>query len=90
MQLKLRAGATAPIQFELLSRLDLKPGRYELRIAASSHAANAVGSVFVDVDVPDFTKGPLALSGILFDANPRVGFARQGRVGESAARHADR
>jgi VWFA-related protein len=48
---------------ELLSSLPLKPGRYELRVGAS--IADRAGSVFADVDVPDFTKAALSGSGML-------------------------
>ena len=46
----------------ILSEIELSPGRYQLRVAAGS-AFNA-GSVVTDLEVPDFTKGPLVLSGV--------------------------
>ena len=46
----------------ILSEIELPPGRYQLRVAAGS-ASNA-GSVVTDLEVPDFTKGALALSGV--------------------------
>ena len=55
---------------ELLSRLDLKPGRYEIRIAAQSSLTEKTGSVFYDIEVPDFSKGRLALSGVVVSAAP--------------------
>jgi VWFA-related protein len=42
---------------------ELAPGRYQMRIAAGNRE-NTAGSVVYDLDVPDFTKGPLTLSGI--------------------------
>ncbi len=55
--------------FDLYSRIPaLKPGRYEVRFAAESEGA--AGSVFVDVDVPDFSKAELALSGVLVERTP--------------------
>jgi hypothetical protein len=51
--------------FELASRIDLKPGRYSLRIAVTSQAASRTGSVYTDVTVPDFSKEPVALSGVV-------------------------
>ncbi|MEO8257824.1 MAG: VWA domain-containing protein [Acidobacteriota bacterium] len=47
-----------------LSRFDLPPGRYQLRVVANELATRAVGSVLYDLDVPDFTKGPLVMSGV--------------------------
>jgi hypothetical protein len=55
--------------FELASRIDLKPGRYSLRIGLRSAATDKAGSVYTDVTVPDFTKDPLSLSGAVFTAS---------------------
>jgi len=41
----------------------LAPGRYQMRIAAGNREAKA-GSVIYDLDVPDFTKAPLIMSGV--------------------------
>jgi VWFA-related protein len=46
----------------VLSEFELPDGRYQLRVAAGS-PTNA-GSVIYDLDVPDFGKGPLAMSGL--------------------------
>jgi hypothetical protein len=49
----------------VVSTLDLKPGRYLLRIAAVDESDGTTrGSVQYDLDVPDFSKGPLTMSGI--------------------------
>lgn len=45
-------------------RLDLPPGKYQLRIAARAANSDAVGSVIYDLDIPDFGKPPLSISGI--------------------------
>jgi VWFA-related protein len=42
--------------------LDLAPGRYQLRIALGDHVR--AGSVLYDLEVPDFRKAPVALSGL--------------------------
>ena len=47
------------------TRLELEPGRYQLRIAARESATGRVGSINYDLDVPDFTKEPLVLSGVV-------------------------
>jgi VWFA-related protein len=44
-------------------RLDLKPGRYEIRLAVHSAATGRTGSVYASLTVPDFAKAGLALSG---------------------------
>ena len=62
-----RADASGTMAYELLSRLTLKPGRYELRLAVDA-SANQRGSVYTYVDVPDFSQQPLSLSGIVLGA----------------------
>ena len=48
----------------LTRRLDVPPGRYQLRVAARESNGATVGSVTLDLDVPDFSKAPLSMSGI--------------------------
>jgi VWFA-related protein len=72
----IRAATTPePVRYEALSQIRLKPGRYQLRIAAHSTAGNATGSVFADVEVPDFTKERVSLSGVFIEAQPGVASA---------------
>ena len=47
------------------TRLQLPPGRYQLRVAARESATGRLGSVNYDIDVPDFTQDPIALSGVV-------------------------
>jgi VWFA-related protein len=49
----------------VLTRLDLPPGRYQLRVAAHDSAGGSVGSVLYDLDVPDFQKAPFSISGLV-------------------------
>lgn len=49
----------------LLSRLDLPPGTYQLRVAAVDNRGSTRGTVQYDLDVPDFTKAGVSLSGIV-------------------------
>jgi VWFA-related protein len=56
-------------QFEVLSRIDLKPGHYNLRLAAHSATLDKTGSVYYAVDVPDFAKDAVSLSGIVLSAS---------------------
>jgi VWFA-related protein len=48
----------------LLNRIDIPPGRYELRVAAHDSAGGNVGAVQYDLDVPDFTKLQFSMSGV--------------------------
>jgi hypothetical protein len=57
-------------RYEVLTRMDLKPGRHELRISTHSSAFDLQGSVYADVEVPDFAKAPLSMSGVILSAAP--------------------
>ena len=57
-------------QYEVLSRLDLKPGRYLLRTSVHSASRNKTGSVYADLTIPDFRKEPLSMSGVVLSATP--------------------
>jgi VWFA-related protein len=84
-------GSAKTVGFELLSSIELPPGRYELRAAAettveggrlpdrSSTGAQVgagddpgskSGSVYCDLEIPDFGKERLALSGIALKTSP--------------------
>ena len=52
--------------FRVLGSMELSPGRYQLRVAAGDTVK--AGSVVYDLEVPDFTKAPLSLSGIAITA----------------------
>jgi VWFA-related protein len=49
----------------VLNRLDLPPGKYQVRVAAHDSAGGSVGSVLLDLDVPDFVKAPFSISGVV-------------------------
>jgi hypothetical protein len=71
VHLTLSAGAPTDVaQVELLSHLDLKPGRYQMRMGVHSSIGDTNGSVYVDVDVPDFANAPVSMSGIVLEARP--------------------
>jgi hypothetical protein len=46
-------------------RISLPPGRYQIRIGAREAVGGQTGSVFYDLDVPDFRKEKLMLGGLL-------------------------
>ncbi len=46
-------------------RVTLPPGRYQIRIGARESVGGQTGSVFYDLDVPDFRKEKLMLGGLL-------------------------
>jgi VWFA-related protein len=61
---------TGALDFEVFSRLALKPGRYEIRIGATGSDPSETGALSTYLDVPDFTKDPVALSGLMLEATP--------------------
>ena len=50
-------------------RISLPPGRYHLRIGARDSVAGMTGSVFYDLEVPDFRKEKLMLGGLVVASN---------------------
>jgi VWFA-related protein len=54
------------LRYDVLQRLRLEPGRYEVRLNAASTALKQSGTVFADIEVPDFTRAPIVMSGIVF------------------------
>lgn len=46
-------------------RLELRPGRYRLHLGVRDRTGGALGTLLTDLDVPDFSAPPLALSGIV-------------------------
>lgn len=59
-------------RYEVLSRLDLKPGRYMLRFAAHNSTSGKSGSVYHDIEIPDFSREPVSLSGVLVSVSPSL------------------
>jgi hypothetical protein len=59
----------ATLAYEVLGRLELAPGRYEIRVGTDTPSGER-GSVFTFVDVPDFLKAPFSASGISLSARP--------------------
>jgi len=58
------AAAARERGFRVVSEIALPPGRYQLRASAAEEGANRSGSVFYDLEVPDFYKAPFAMSGV--------------------------
>ena len=64
--------AVAAHGFRILRRLTVPPGRYQIRVAAKESNGNAVGTVTQSLDVPDFSKSSLVLSGIAITSRSAV------------------
>jgi hypothetical protein len=52
----------------VLSRLELKPGHYALRVGCVDDVSGANGSVHETLDVPDLSSRPLAMSGVVLSS----------------------
>jgi VWFA-related protein len=50
--------------FRILNRVELPPGRYQLHMA-SHEAGGSVGSMLYDIEIPDYSKLPFSMSGLL-------------------------
>ncbi len=57
-------------EFDLLSTLSLKPGRYNVRASMRSALRESAGSVYADFVVPDFRKAAFSLSGLVLSSAP--------------------
>lgn len=60
----------ADSRFELLSRFDLKPGRYVIRYAVNSQTLGISGSVYSDVTIPNLQETDLSVSDVAIVAHP--------------------
>jgi VWFA-related protein len=59
----------------LLSRLDLPPGRYQIRVGVHETGGGRVAMVPYDLEVPDYSTAPLGLSGVLMTSSDAETFA---------------
>jgi VWFA-related protein len=68
-----------------------KPGAYQLRTAIRDSQSNKVGAANQFIEVPDFKKTPLALSGIILRgaSAPAIEQPEPTTAGENAARHTE-
>lgn len=59
----------------LLSRIDLPPARYQIRVGAHESVGGAIGTVPYDLEVPDYSKDSFALSGVVLTSSRANEFA---------------
>ena len=75
LQLSTRTGTSDRVRqfgYRWLARLDdLKPGRYQIRAVAGNGPSNQ-GSVWYDLEIPDFSKAPLTMSDVLLESEVAV------------------
>jgi hypothetical protein len=58
------ANGVDPLVYQVHTMLPLSAGRYQLRASATSAKAGTAGSVYLEADVPDYAKLPLAIAPI--------------------------
>lgn len=67
----LRLGAASTTrQHDILATLLVKPGRYNLRVAAHHAGTGKRSSVYTDVTVPDYADTAVSMSGVVLSATP--------------------
>jgi hypothetical protein len=76
----IRADASGIAHYEVLTRIDLRPGRYQLRVAANVGSLGTSGSLYHDVDVPNAAAQPVSLSPLIWSATPGPVVASQGEL----------
>jgi VWFA-related protein len=54
--------------FRVVSEIELSPGRHQLRVLARTQNTAQMGSVFYDLEVPDFEKADLAVSTLVLSS----------------------
>jgi hypothetical protein len=56
--------AVASGSFRIVRRIQIPPGKYQLRIGVREKNGGRTGTVLYDLEAPDFSKGPLTMSGV--------------------------
>ena len=65
----------------LTRRLELPPGRYQLRVGVREAGTGDAGSVPIDLEIPDFAAAPLTMSGVVVSSRTAAGIP-SGKVDE--------
>jgi len=71
LELALPPATTEQLRYEVFQKLTLAPGRYEVRLNATSASLDTSGTVYTDLEVPDYSRRSLALSSIVL-GRPRA------------------
>lgn len=77
-RVRVEPGGGDEARYDVLERLTLEPGQYQIRYHVQSTLLDARGTVFVDVDVPDLSRSALALSGLMVAASGASDGSRTG------------
>jgi VWFA-related protein len=66
----LNPGPGEELRYDVGSRFDLLPGRYQIRLNAHSKVLDKSSTVYADVDVPDFRNAAFSVSGLVLGTEP--------------------
>jgi VWFA-related protein len=77
-----QAAAAGGRVFEIASRLELPRGRHDVRVAVEDPATGRKGSVYTTVEVPNFERDGLSLSGLVVGAYPVAPLAPRDTFGD--------
>lgn len=69
---RVRAQRSGPIGYEVLAKLSLPAGRYQIRAAAEDVAGKLSGSVYTDVTVREPPRRGVTMGSIMFSTNPAL------------------
>jgi VWFA-related protein len=65
LNLTLQSTSGDELRYDIYQRLTLAPGRYTVRLNATSSALDRSGTVYADVEVPDFTRPVVTATNIM-------------------------
>jgi VWFA-related protein len=68
-------------EYQAVLSLGLEPGRYEIRAAVQDETLERTGSVYGYVDIPDFRRQAVSLSGVALHVRPEVPSTPLGSLG---------
>ena len=80
-RVQLAPGGGDEARHDRLEQLTIEPGQHQIRYHVQSALLDASGTVFVDVDVPDLQRSPLAMSAMLIAASGEPAGTRSGGLG---------
>jgi VWFA-related protein len=70
VRLQPQASALGAVHYDTLTRLDLPPGSYEIRLSMQRATDKAAGGVTTSIVIPDFDRDRLSVSGIVLGRLP--------------------
>ncbi len=73
LDLTLQSATGDEMRYDVYHRLTLAPGRYTLRMNATSTALDRSGSVYADIEVPDFSRPVVTASNIVLGTSAADG-----------------